>query len=92
MPAFIHQPHDKLFKMSMEEIAVAQEFFQTYLPQPLLARMDFQSLKLEKQSFIDEVYKTSEADIIYSVRIADSWSYLYILCEHQSTVDRIVRI
>jgi predicted transposase/invertase (TIGR01784 family) len=83
----IHQPHDKFIKLSFGEPKVAQEFFSEHLPPALLQVIDLTTLQLQKQTFIDEHFKNSEADIIYSVQIADNIGYLYILCEHQSTVD-----
>jgi predicted transposase/invertase (TIGR01784 family) len=84
----IHQPNDKLFKKSMADVRVAQEFFETNLPATILECVDLSSLSLEKHSFIDEHYKSTEADLVYSVKLDDSTAYFYLLCEHQSKVDR----
>lgn len=83
----IHQPHDKFLKLSLGEPRVAQEFFTEHLPAAVLSTMDLATLKLENHSFIDENYKGSEADVIYSVQVAQTTAYLFLLCEHQSTVD-----
>jgi predicted transposase/invertase (TIGR01784 family) len=90
MTTFIHQPHDKLFKLSMGEIIVAREFFVANLPSSFLAKMNLDTLKLEKNSFIDELYKATEADVLYSVKTEDSLCYLYLLCEHQSKIDKLM--
>ena len=83
----IHQPHDKFLKLSLGEIRVAQEFFTEHLPTSLLQVMDLTTLKLQKDSFIDENFKGNEADVIYSIQVAQTTAYLFLLCEHQSTVD-----
>ncbi len=83
----IHKPHDKFLKLSLGEPRVAQEFFTEHLPASVLQAMDLTTLKLENHSFIDPHYKSSEADIIYSVQLAQTTAYLFLLCEHQSTVD-----
>jgi predicted transposase/invertase (TIGR01784 family) len=83
----IHQPNDKLFKNSMAEIAVATEFFNAHLPKELLEKIDLDTLKLEKHTFIDEVYKSTEADVVYSVKMGQETAYLYLLCEQQTEVD-----
>ena len=70
MSSSIHQPNDKLFKLSMGNLRVATEFFQAHLPATLLSKIDFSTLKLEKDSFIDGIYKATEADIVYSVQIS----------------------
>lgn len=92
MTSLIHQPHDKFFKQSMSEIIVAKEFFEAHLPENFLKKIDLTTLELEKNSFIDEAYKATEADVVYSVRMADSQAYIYLLCEHQSEVDPIIAL
>lgn len=87
MKPSIHQPHDKFFKLSLAEIVVAKEFFSAHLPANLLKKIDLATLKLEKESFIDEAYKDTEADVVYSARMGDTTTYLYILCEQQTEVD-----
>lgn len=87
MPRVIHQPQDKLFKLSMGNLRVAKEFLQAHLPVSLLKQMDLQTLKLEKESFVDEAYKANEADIVYNIKLNRKTTYIYILCEQQSIVD-----
>lgn len=88
MTILIHQPNDKLFKHAMEDRRVAQEFFETHIPAFILRKIDLKSLQLEKNSFIDELYKHCEADIVYSAKIGKNRGYFYILCEHQSKIDK----
>ncbi|MCE3238729.1 MAG: hypothetical protein K0R24_1710 [Gammaproteobacteria bacterium] len=83
----IHQPHDKLFKLSMTDLGIAKEFFAANLPLHILEKIDMNSLKLENKTFIDEAYKTTEADVVYSATLGNITSYLYLLCEQQTTVD-----
>jgi predicted transposase/invertase (TIGR01784 family) len=74
----------------MSNLAVAKEFFTAHLPTNLLEKMDLNSLKLEKQTFIDEAYKTTEADVVYSVNIGNVTAYLYLLCEQQTKVEPLL--
>lgn len=90
MPSIIHQPHDKFFKLSLSELPVAKEFFTEHLPPAVLEKLNLETLKLENHSFVDENYKGSEADIIYSVTTGNAKGYLFLLCEHQSTVDHLI--
>lgn len=88
MTRIIHHPHDKLFRASMSDIRVASDFFKAHLPAKILKKIDLKTLALQKSTFIDEAYQGSEADLIYSVNIGHSIGYLYILCEHQSEIDK----
>lgn len=88
MPSAIHQPHDKFFKLSLSQPQVAREFFTEHLPARVLEKINLATLKLENHSFIDENYKGTEADIVYSVEIEGAAGYVFLLCEHQSSIDR----
>jgi len=84
----IHNPHDKFFKSSMANLRVAQEFFQNHLPQKIRKYLDFSSLELHSGSYIDEEFKHTSSDMLYSAYLLDKSEkvYLYILAEHQSSV------
>lgn len=86
----IHKPHDKLFKLALEERAVAKEFFTAHLPQHIQEKVDLNTLQFENHSFIDPAYKETEADVIYSVMSNNSTAYLYLLVEQQSSVDYLI--
>lgn len=88
MSNFIHQPNDKLFKKAMMDIRVAEDFFIAHLPQEILNTVDFTALKIQKQSFIDANFKTTEADVLYKTKINGKQAYFYLLCENQSTIDQ----
>ncbi len=87
MTSVIHQPHDKFFRLSMGEPRVVTEFFTEHLPPAVLEKVNLAALKLENRTFIDEAYKDTEADVVYSTQIGGMTAYLYLLCEHQSSVD-----
>jgi predicted transposase YdaD len=69
MPSVIHQPHDKFFRLSMGEPKVVTEFFTEHLPPTVLEKMNLASLKLENRTFIDDAYKDTEADVVYSTQM-----------------------
>ena len=66
-----------------------EDFCHTHLPTILLEKMDLNTLQWENYSFIDETFKSTEADVVYSIRIGTTLAYLYILCEQQTEIDRI---
>ena len=45
--------HDNLFKVSLSDPKITKEFFETYLPEEIKQLIDLNSLKAEKESFID---------------------------------------
>ncbi|MBS0350785.1 MAG: Rpn family recombination-promoting nuclease/putative transposase [Proteobacteria bacterium] len=90
MIAVIRNPHDKLFKLSMEEPRVAHEFLSAHLPSEILTRINVQQVKMENHSFIDATYQETEADVIFSVPMKGGKGYIYLLLEHQSEIDPMI--
>ena len=82
--------HDGLFKKAMENPIVAKEFFETHLPEDIRALINTNSLKLEKDSFIEQNLQNSFSDVLFSVQFDNKDSYIYILLEHQSSPDPLM--
>lgn len=74
----------------MSDIRVAKDFFETYLPPEILTQIDLSTLDLQNHSFIDEAYKSTQADVVYSVKTMQGQAYCYVLCEQQSKVDSMM--
>ncbi|UCM85393.1 MAG: Rpn family recombination-promoting nuclease/putative transposase [Rickettsia endosymbiont of Culicoides impunctatus] len=82
--------HDEIFRKSMENPIVAQEFLATHLPKDVMALIDSTSLKLEKDSFIESDLSETISDVLFSVKFNDQDGYIFLLLEHQSTVDKMM--
>jgi predicted transposase/invertase (TIGR01784 family) len=83
----VHSPHDKFFKSAMADIRVAKDFLKTHLPPAVQEAIDFETLALEPTSYVDESLKKVRSDILYQVKLkGGEYAYLYLLCEHQSTL------
>lgn len=83
-------PHDKFFKLSMQEIRIAKDFFKNHLPEAIQKQVDFNSLHLESESFIDKEHQAHFSDVLYSVAINKKPGFLFILAEHQSTPEKLM--
>ena len=87
-------PHDKFFRSSMQNLPVARQFFQQYLPQPLLNALDLTHCRLEDCSYIDNSLQASFSDLVFDCRYkqdkAHSNAKVILLVEHQSTPDRLM--
>ena len=77
-------PHDRYARSMMTHPNVSQEFFREYLPVPIQEALDFSSIKLESESFIDEKLKLQLADLLFSATFNGKPGFLYILFEHAS--------
>ena len=67
----VHQPHDKFFKNAMGHLQIARDFFEHYLPSNIKKMVDLDTLRLEKDTFIDKSLRVSAADMLYSVEIKE---------------------
>ena len=83
----INTPHDKLFRKSMQIPNVAQEFLAMHLPCNIKNDLDYSSLQLLPDTFIDETLRRSQVDALFKVRYNDHDLLIYILVEQQSKPD-----
>ena len=59
-------------------------------PEPIKNQLDFNSIEYCQTSFVDEKLKLSQTDVLFSASIAGSSAYIYVLAEHESTVDLLI--
>lgn len=83
----ISNPHDKLFKQLLGEPENAADFLANNLSAELVCHLDLSTLQVVHVSFIDTQFVQSEADLLFSVTIANRPGYVYFLFEHQSSPD-----
>jgi len=86
----IHQPHDKLFKRTFGIKEVAVDFVSAHVAPKELKKLNLDTLKLQKDSFVDSNFKAFHSDVIYKVEGVEGKGYLYFLLEHQSTSDPFI--
>ncbi len=82
--------HDKFFQKALANPFVVREFFNMHLPPHIKALFSPTTLTLENDSFIEPNLKESITDVLFSVKINNSESYLYLLLEHQSSSDHFM--
>ncbi|HHR6023337.1 Rpn family recombination-promoting nuclease/putative transposase [Providencia alcalifaciens] len=84
-------PHDAAFKGFMTKQSNARDFFELHLPEQIKRLCDFDTLTLINSAFIDSKLRTRFSDVLYSVQTKMGDSYIYLLVEHQSTPDKLMR-
>ncbi len=80
----LKNPHDLLFKTTLSEQKNARSFLQNYLPSELREIVDFDSIKIEKDSFITKELQAYYSDLLYKVQVEGREGYVYVLFEHKS--------
>ncbi|MCE7987762.1 MAG: hypothetical protein DYG89_41895 [Caldilinea sp. CFX5] len=81
-------PHDAFFKQYLSQPMVASDFLRHHLPTDLVALLDLQQLRLEKDSFVDEKLRSYFSDLIYTAMTHDANPVaVALLAEHKSYPD-----
>ena len=83
----IINPHDKFFKSVLSKKEHARDFLRHYLPSHINELLDFNSLSIVKDSFIEKELKEYFSDLLYSIDIKGQESFIYLLFEHKSAPD-----
>jgi predicted transposase/invertase (TIGR01784 family) len=84
-------PHDALFKRIMESDIAAKEFLNEYLPDEVKEIVDLNSIKVQKESYIEPNLTKRLSDIVYRVNTKnDADAFIYVIAEHQSSVDQLM--
>lgn len=85
-------PHDAFFKavFSQPENAVGE--FKAVLPPALVGALDLATAHAVPGSFVDEHLSARHTDLLYEVKLAERDALLYVLFEHQSSVDPLLPV
>jgi predicted transposase YdaD len=82
-----NNPHDGLFKATFSQVEHAAGELRAILPPALVARLDLSTLTLCPGSFVDEAFSWRHTDLLFTALLAGRPALVYLLFEHQSTVD-----
>ena len=85
--------HDALVRRVLGDLAAASAWLQARLPDDMAQHLDFATLQLQPGTFIDDELRRSETDVLFQVRHRSGRTvFVYVLVEHQSTVDFWLRL
>jgi Putative transposase, YhgA-like len=89
-PAMQPNVHDAFFKEMLSRPEHAASLLQQILPARIAARLQFASLLPCAGSYVDEALKERHSDLLFSVPLEGRPALVYLLFEHQSTVDGLM--
>jgi predicted transposase/invertase (TIGR01784 family) len=76
----VRSKHDALVKHLLGKQVAAVEFLEHYLPADFKALINLSTIKLEKESFVEEPLKRQLSDLVYSVKTKDNEdAFVYVL-------------
>jgi predicted transposase YdaD len=83
------QPHDGFFKAIFRDPVQAAAELRAILPERVTRHIDWDSLQAVHASFVDAALSQRHGDLMFSARLVEGHElYLWLLFEHQSTIDR----
>lgn len=83
-------PHDSLVKRTFSQTEHAAGLLRVALPPAIATRIDLSTLVLCPGSFVDPLLGGRHTDLLFSVDLAAQKVLIYVLFEHQSTVDALM--
>ncbi len=88
-PGLMSGPHDLLVRFTFKNPERAATELRVALPPFVVAQVDWESLRAERNSVVDPELRETETDLLFSARLRGGRQVLfYVLLEHQSTVNR----
>ncbi len=80
-------PHDAMFKDFFSQPKNAREIFQSRLPEAVAEAINWPTLALQPSSFVKRDLHQSHSDLLFTANLEEHSIFLYLLFEHQTTVD-----
>jgi len=80
-------PHDRLFKGVFSAPEEAAAWLSKVLPGELVDAAAMDTLRLEPGSFVDEALGERHTDLLFSIEVQGGRGFIYVLLEHQRSVD-----
>ncbi|MGD2084710.1 MAG: Rpn family recombination-promoting nuclease/putative transposase [Candidatus Aminicenantes bacterium] len=84
----IYFSHNNFFAAFFDEKEVVESFLKEYVPAEIIKDLDFNTLQIDKESFVDKKLLRHFSDILYLIRYKQNPAYVYFLFEHKSRVKK----
>lgn len=83
----MHQEHDKSYKLLFSHAEMVESLIRDFVPEDWVQSLDFATLEKQNGSYVSDDLRERHDDVIWRVRLQDSWLYIYLLLEFQNTID-----
>jgi predicted transposase YdaD len=88
--AMSRNAHDHLIRQTLSQVEHAEGELRTMLPAAIAGAIDFTTLALAPGDFVDDALLDARSDLLFTARLGGEPAFLYLLLEHQSTVDALM--
>ena len=79
--------HDKTYKLLFSHAEMVEDLLRGFVPEEWVGQLDFATLEKYPGSYVSDNLDRREDDVVWRLRCGESWTYVYILIEFQSSVD-----
>ena len=83
----LNDPHDSFFRETFSRREVAEGFLRGYLPTEVVEGIDWETLSIAKDSFIEKALRKHFSDLLYTAHFHGTEIKIYLLVEHKSHPD-----
>src|SRR5688572_30499423 len=80
--------HDGDYKDLFSHPQMVRDLLSGFVPGQWIERLDFTTLARINASYVSDKGHARHDDMVWKVRLADEWMYVYVLLEFQSEPDR----
>ena len=84
--------HDSSYKFLFSTPELVRDLIMGFVPDEWLHSLDYTTLEKVPGSYVTEDFRNRADDVVWRVRVAGEWVYLYLLIEFQSSVDKYMEI
>ncbi|MEZ4374505.1 MAG: Rpn family recombination-promoting nuclease/putative transposase [Polyangiaceae bacterium] len=78
------QPHDLLVKQIFGDPKHARIELEAVLPPAVVAALDWSTLEVLPETFIDPAFAKTQADLLFRIQLAGHEARIYVVFEHKS--------
>ncbi len=84
--------HDHSYKQLFSHPELIRDLLIGFIQEEWVSDLDLDTLERTNGSYVSDDLREREDDIIWRVKLSDSWIYIYLLIEFQSTVDQYMAV
>jgi predicted transposase YdaD len=84
--------YDASYKALFSHPEMMADLLAGFVAEPWVQEVDFTTLEPVRGSYVSDDLRKREDDLVWRVRLRESWLYVYLLLEFQSRVDRFMAV
>jgi len=84
--------HDHSYKQLFSNPELVRDLLRGFVKEEWVEKLDLETLERVNGTYVSDDLREREDDIVWRVQLGDSWVYVYLLIEFQSTVDRYMAL